>query len=474
MSVSNKTKLNFSSGPISFSEIRRIFVENTTQPLSFSQVYRDTNLASEDPVVPDAAENAAVPTSGTIQTSNFRDTLKAYTLEQTGTDLNLKIHDYFNLFDSNDLAKNVRKNFQVTGTVASNATTSSALEIISQDVVIRNFAIVNDGDILGAGGAIEANGGDAIRISTISRIKIVNNGNIWAGGGGGGRGGSGGKGGTGGGGYYNTFINRQCSNFINKQCYRFVNKQCSNFINKQCSNFIAKTCYRQVTKTDYKSPQWLGGCPGSYTCSQYKSVQQFLQNGKVQLQRQVQVCTQCSKTTNEQKPYDCSTQQVYDCSTQQVYDCSFQQVYDCSYQQSYDCSYQQTTYTSGGGGGSGGSGGSAGRGRGYNWPSPNSISSSSGQGGSTGSSGGTNAGSGGAGGTGGAGGAGGDWGQDGTAGSTGDTGSTGQSGNNGGGTSGSSGSSGNSAGIGGNYILGTANAVLVNNNSVKGRTRESP
>lgn len=473
MSVTNKTKLNFSTGPISFSEIRKIFVENTTQPISFSQVYRDTNLASEDPIVPDAAENANVPTSGTIEASDFRNTLKAYTLEQSGTDLNLKIHDYFNLFESTDLAKNVRKNFQITGTVASNTTTASALEIATTDTVIRNFAIVNDGNVLGAGGAVQQNGGSAVRISTISKIKIVNNGNIWAGGGGGGNGGGGGGGGNGGGGYYNTFIAKTCYNFIAKTCYRSVNKQCSNFIAKTCSNFVAKTCYRQVSKTDYKSPEWLGNCPGNYSCSQYQSRKVYLQNGKVQLQRQIQVCTQCSKTVNKQQPYDCSFQQVYDCSTQQVYDCSFQQSYDCSYQQSYDCSYQQTTYTSGGGGGGGGAGGSGGRGRGYNWQEPNSISASAGSGGASGSSGGTNAGKGGTGGTGGAGGDGGNWGEDGKSGSTGATGNSGAAGNNTGGSAGSAGSAGNSAGIAGNYVSGTANAVIVNNNSLKGRTSQS-
>ena len=484
MTVAKKSGLNFTSGAISFSDIRRIFVENTSQPISFSQVYRNTSPTAEDPIVPDADENLNVPTSGTIDASDFRNTIKAITVEQSGTDLNLNINDYISLFDTDNLGKNIRKNFVIKGTVASNDRTKHAAGI-STTSTLRNFAIVNDGNIYGASGQgasssnVATSGGDALYVRNY--VKVINNGNIWAGGGGGGRGADGGKGGNGGDGQYATFINKQCTSFISKQCSNFINKQCTSFVNKQCSTFVSKQCTTSVTtQKDQGSASSFGISSCDTACSNKnsgatcqsgcKSTFVLQQNGKMQGGYTSYYCAKCVKSVTTQQAYDCSFQQAYDCSFQQTYDCSFQQAYDCSYQQSYDCSFQQVTYTTGGSGGSKGTGGSGGRGRGYDYQSPNSLSGSSGTSNGTGSSGGTNAGKGGDGTSGGAGGSGGDWGEAGSGGTSSTKGGDGQDGNRTTGATGEAAGAVTPGAAAGNYINGISYSTLVNNSSVKGNT----
>lgn len=522
MAVNKTSGKNFSSGPISFSEIRKIFVENTSNPISFSSVYRDTNVNSSDPIVPDAAENANVPTSGTIDASDFRDTIKAIEVEQTGTDENLNVDNHINLFGADNLNKNIRKNFKIKGTVASKDPTKSALNLTTA-TPLKNVAIVNDGNIFGAGGsggtssASPTKGGNAMYIR--SYVKVINNGNIWAGGGGGGRGGNGATGGTGGKGVYYTNIAQTCYNFISQYTFKNVTKTCYSNIAQTCysnasyqqsyysfygytkvsyfsgTTQVAKTCSYSTTAFKVCGDPWLNMCPqSSCSCTKSKSYQALCGFKDGRYQCTLQMCVQCGKTVNDQVTFQCpysvayttyqavtgaaaylinntiTYQQPYNCSYQQPYQCDYQQSINTSYQQSFQCDYQQATYTSGGSGGSAGSGGNGGNGRGYNFDVPNSLNGAEGSSPGNPSDGGTNAGKGGVGSKGATGGTGGDWGLTGQNGNTADPATKGNDGNHTAGESpGSVGTSQFAAGPG-NYIDGKDYVTLTNNKSTKGNT----
>jgi len=80
----------YSSGEISFSSLRSNFKESSSGQISLSEYVRDTRTSSRNPVIPDSTENTNIPTStsGGISLSNFRNSVKRYYANQTGTDTN--------------------------------------------------------------------------------------------------------------------------------------------------------------------------------------------------------------------------------------------------------------------------------------------------------------------------------------------------------------------------------------------------
>ena len=102
MSVSvSKAGPFFASGPITFSELRRTFRAQSQKtstggsesfafdvaPISMSELKRDTNPQSPNPIVPDATENSAIGSVSDVALSQFRNSIKFYYISQTGTDI---------------------------------------------------------------------------------------------------------------------------------------------------------------------------------------------------------------------------------------------------------------------------------------------------------------------------------------------------------------------------------------------------
>ena len=173
------------SGAVSFSDLRSEFVGGSSA-ISYSDLYRGgSNIRAK------AANNtgvnlaASVPTSGTINMTNFRSQAKGFrfTFSATATD-----QDASALFGS-DYGVNYPKEIVVDSGVELGATSTSeeALEIDSGGA--GTITVTNNGTLTGAGGAAGADGGDAFEAAV--NCTFVNNGTIRAGGGGGGVGGGG-------------------------------------------------------------------------------------------------------------------------------------------------------------------------------------------------------------------------------------------------------------------------------------------
>ena len=173
------------SGAVSFSDLRSEFVGGSSA-ISFSDLYRGgSNIRAK------AANNngvnlaASVPTSGTINITNFRSQAKGFrfTFSATATD-----QDASDLFGS-DYAVNYPKEIVINSGVELGATSTSeeALEIDSGGA--GTITITNNGTLSGAGGAAGADGGDAFEAAV--NCTFINNGTVRAGGGGGGTGGNG-------------------------------------------------------------------------------------------------------------------------------------------------------------------------------------------------------------------------------------------------------------------------------------------
>ena len=173
------------TGAVSFSDLRSEFVGGSSA-ISYSDLYRGgSNIRAK------AANNtgvnlaASVPTSGTINITNFRSQAKGFrfTFSATATNQNAST-----LFGS-DYGVNYPKEIVIDSGVELGATSTSeeALEIDSGGA--GTITVTNNGTLTGAGGAVGAAGGDAFEAAV--NCTFVNNGTVRAGGGGGGTGGNG-------------------------------------------------------------------------------------------------------------------------------------------------------------------------------------------------------------------------------------------------------------------------------------------
>jgi hypothetical protein len=113
MSVSVSKTLLFTSGQIKFSDLRSSFKEVSSGSISASELRRNTNTSNTNPIVPDATENSDVASGNNLRLSQFRNTIKYYDLNQSGTDSNLNISSQ--TWNSN-LSKNIVKKMTIGGT----------------------------------------------------------------------------------------------------------------------------------------------------------------------------------------------------------------------------------------------------------------------------------------------------------------------------------------------------------------------
>ena len=173
------------SGAVSFSDLRTEFVGGSAA-ISYSDLYRGgSNIRTK------AGDNtgvnlaASVPTSGTINISDFRSTARGFRFTFTSGATNQNASTLFG--DDYDL--NYPKEIVINAGVELGATSSSeeALEVPAG--AAGSITITNNGTLSGAGGAAGQAGGDAFE--TAVAVSIINNGIIRAGGGGGGTGGNG-------------------------------------------------------------------------------------------------------------------------------------------------------------------------------------------------------------------------------------------------------------------------------------------
>ena len=93
----------YASGQIKFSSLRSNFraqsprstyggsdsTATDNHPIKASELLRVTSETNTNPVVPNATENANISTSDDWKTSQFRNSIKFYYIQQSGTDLNL-------------------------------------------------------------------------------------------------------------------------------------------------------------------------------------------------------------------------------------------------------------------------------------------------------------------------------------------------------------------------------------------------
>jgi len=139
MSVSvSKAGPFFASGPITFSELRRTFRAQSQKtstggsesfafdvaPISMSELKRDTNPQSPNPIVPDATENSAIGSVSDVSLSQFRNAIKFYYITQTGSDIYFDIDA---LSWNSNLDKTITKTIFIDGDIGSdNALTPAA------------------------------------------------------------------------------------------------------------------------------------------------------------------------------------------------------------------------------------------------------------------------------------------------------------------------------------------------------------
>jgi hypothetical protein len=214
----------FSSGSISFSQLRSNFKETSSGSVSASELLRVTDTTNTDPIVPDATENSSIATSSNLKTSQFRNSIKYYNLNQGSgdTDLNLNIANS-SLWNGN-LGKTIVKTVTLAGT--SGSTNGSAAASLNASA-IYNVLLVITGSVLGTGGSSGSkgdknqsngsaisnagnggNGGNALYINTngTGTVTVRTSGGSAQVYGGGGGGGGGGWGGNGSDGSYTTYF----------------------------------------------------------------------------------------------------------------------------------------------------------------------------------------------------------------------------------------------------------------------------
>jgi hypothetical protein len=188
----------FASGSISFSQLRTNFKETSSGEVKASELLRVTDTTNTNPIVPDATENSEIATSSNLKTSQFRNSIKYYNLNQGSgdTDLNLNIADS-TLWNGN-LGKTIVKTITLAGTIGStNGNAAASLDASA----VYNALLIITGSVQGTGGSAGTetenggDGGDALYVDTNNTgtvtIRTGDSAQVYGGGGGGGGGGDG-------------------------------------------------------------------------------------------------------------------------------------------------------------------------------------------------------------------------------------------------------------------------------------------
>jgi hypothetical protein len=235
----------FSSGSISFSQLRSTFKETSSGKISASELRRNTNPTETDPIVPDSTENENISSENNLRIGGFRNSVKRYYARQTGTDHNLNNsgepglrlgrvkpdgsgidwsgggitgRDREGSSDGN-YTRNIQKFISIEGECGSYYTNQPAAQL-SPGVKVYNTTFTISGQIYGAAGAgggpasPGGGGGPAVNIQydqggVRSIVNITSSARIY----GGGNGGAGGSTGENGikGSCGNTYTTRLCN-----------------------------------------------------------------------------------------------------------------------------------------------------------------------------------------------------------------------------------------------------------------------
>jgi len=99
----------FASGSISFSQLRTNFKESSSGEVKASELLRNTDVTSTAPIVPDATENASIASSTNLKTSQFRNSIKYYNLDQGSSDSDDRLDIAASSLWNGNLGKNIVK-----------------------------------------------------------------------------------------------------------------------------------------------------------------------------------------------------------------------------------------------------------------------------------------------------------------------------------------------------------------------------
>jgi len=196
----------FASGSISFSQLRTNFKESSSGEVKASELLRNTDVTSTAPIVPDATENASIASSTNLKTSQFRNSIKYYNLDQGSSDSDDRLDIAASSLWNGNLGKNIVKTVTLAGESTSQTTNAPAASLDA--AAVYNVLLIITGQILGDGGAAGTettaggDGGHALYIDTngTGTVTVRTSGTssqVYGGGGGGGGGGDGGNGGGG-------------------------------------------------------------------------------------------------------------------------------------------------------------------------------------------------------------------------------------------------------------------------------------
>ena len=211
----------FSSGSISFSQLRSNFAERGSGEMRASDLRRNTNLGEENPIVPDSTENESISTGNNLSLSQFRNSIKRYVATQSGTDDNnsypgepgfrMGRYDlagkgidwsgggYFGRDGqgggvTGNLTKNVQKTILITGTCGSVRPGLAGAQM-APVVQVHNVRIEVTGSVLGYGGeggtvqnGSAEDGSTALNFGNVGnncRLTVRSSARIYGGGGGG-------------------------------------------------------------------------------------------------------------------------------------------------------------------------------------------------------------------------------------------------------------------------------------------------
>ena len=216
MTLASKTSSPVvSSGEIKFSELRKQFKtviprssygdssddyseDSNSISISSSELLRITDLSVSNPIVGESTENSSISESIDWKTSQFRNSVKYYFVQQNGT--NVDVDGDADISWNSNLNKPIKKIFFVEGIIGATSTDTAALEFDSS-VTNLDIIITSGAEVLGAGGTggtsenkIGEDGGNAISFTSTANsinINVKSNGNLKSGGGGGGFGGQG-------------------------------------------------------------------------------------------------------------------------------------------------------------------------------------------------------------------------------------------------------------------------------------------
>lgn len=142
------------SGPIKFSDLRKLFKEKTSGAVTASELRRDTSTSSTNPIVPDATPNEQISTSNNLKLSTFRGSIKRYYADSisNGDQVHLNHFDGTNGLDFADGGTSGRDGSSVNNNLSKN---------VQKFIHWRNTAYSSDNDG-GSGGSVDSINGTGI------------------------------------------------------------------------------------------------------------------------------------------------------------------------------------------------------------------------------------------------------------------------------------------------------------------------